>query len=101
MLTLFFSLSPLLVSCQVPNGPDEEAVRIFIEFERMESAIKGVNLILSHHLRSRRYLLIKILNVESHWLPVEQGIVFKTAVRSFRNGMTCFVLFCSVVLFVA
>ena len=26
---------------QIPTNPDEDAVRIFIEFERQESAIKG------------------------------------------------------------
>lgn len=28
----------------MPNAEDEEAVRIFVEFERMESAIKGETL---------------------------------------------------------
>lgn len=26
---------------QIPGAPDDEAVRIFLEFERVESAIKG------------------------------------------------------------
>lgn len=31
----------LLLSCQIAEVPDDEAVRIFLEFERVESAIKG------------------------------------------------------------
>lgn len=27
---------------QIPNTPEEEAVRIFVEFKRIESAIKGM-----------------------------------------------------------
>lgn len=29
------------ISFQIPGAPDDEAVRIFLEFERVESAIKG------------------------------------------------------------
>ena len=28
----------------MPDAPEEESVRIFVEFERMESATKGQNL---------------------------------------------------------
>ena len=30
---------------QLPDIPEEEAVRIFVEFERMESAIKGKSIV--------------------------------------------------------
>lgn len=30
-----------VVLFQIPGAPDDEAVRIFLEFERVESAIKG------------------------------------------------------------
>ena len=28
---------------QIPGAPEDECVRIFVEFERMESAIKGID----------------------------------------------------------
>lgn len=31
----------VFVLFQIPGAPDDEAVRIFLEFERVESAIKG------------------------------------------------------------
>lgn len=31
-----------VVICELPNAPPEEAVRIFVEFKRIESAIKAV-----------------------------------------------------------
>jgi splicing factor 45 len=35
-----------VVIFEVPNAEEEEAVRIFVEFKRMEAAIKGKELIL-------------------------------------------------------
>ena len=31
-----------MMSVQIRDVPDDEAVRIFLEFERLESAIKGI-----------------------------------------------------------
>ena len=36
---IFTYCTPFLF--QIPGAPDDEAVRIFLEFERVESAIKG------------------------------------------------------------
>jgi len=30
---------------QIPDTADDEAVRIFLEFDRLESAIKGIDII--------------------------------------------------------
>lgn len=31
-----------VIICELPNAPSDEAVRIFVEFKRIESAIKAV-----------------------------------------------------------
>ena len=42
-LYYYFLFSCFLFFYQIPGAPEEEAVRIFVEFQRMESAIKGNN----------------------------------------------------------
>ena len=37
----YFWVWGFFVLFQIPGAPDDEAVRIFLEFERVESAIKG------------------------------------------------------------
>lgn len=51
----------LCVSIQIPGAVDDEAVRIFLEFERVESAIKGKRL----NFRGRGYLQLYRISGES------------------------------------
>lgn len=50
---------------QIPHGvPEEEAVRIFVAFNRMEAAIKGIHSMLAAELPSAHHVSIIPLSVK-------------------------------------
>ncbi|EPY75697.1 splicing factor 45 isoform 1 [Camelus ferus] len=70
---------------EIPGAPDDEAVRIFLEFERVESAIKGLNAV-DPGLEMRRWPDWTVSSKPTHYGRLSRTLeVLETGVLSSRG----------------